>query len=156
MKKLYINRGLPGSGKSHESARLALAWLKQRLSVVICSADYFFVCDCCQTYNFDASKLGYAHKWCQLKCAEAMEAGTDMVIIDNTNLTARECKTYVMLAEQNGYAVFFLEPTTPWAFDLDELEKRNIHGVPRAALERMLARWVPGMTVEKALGTEST
>jgi hypothetical protein len=47
--------------------------------------------------------------------------------------------------------VVFLEPETSWAFDIDELERRNVHGVPRATLECMLARWVPNMTIEKAL-----
>jgi predicted kinase len=75
----------------------------------------------------------------------------DAVIIDNTNVSPRECEPYVLFAQANGYEVKFLEPETPWAFDLDELEKKNTHGVPRHALERMLARWVPDMTVEKVL-----
>lgn len=68
------------------------------------------------------------------------------------DLSVRECRPYVERAAKYGYDVVFLEPETPWAFDLDELVKRNVHGLSRQTLERMLARWVPDMTVAKAMG----
>lgn len=120
--------------------------------MAVCSSDHYFVCPCCRAYTFDAERLGAAHSWCQRKCMKAMEGGVNAVIVDNTNCTARECRTYVLLADQFAYDVEFLEPETPWAFNLDELFRRNVHGVPREGLERMLRRWVTDMTVEKALG----
>jgi predicted kinase len=153
MRILYICRGLPGSGKSTRAKALLADLLRQGHTAVICSSDEYFVCPCCKAYSWAADRLSHAHAWCRARCMAAMEAGVEVVIIDNTNCTARECRDYVMFADQHDYAVVFLEPTTPWAFDIDELARRNIHGVSRDGLERMLRRWVPDMTVEKALGT---
>jgi hypothetical protein len=149
---LYINRGLPGSGKSTRTRQLAEYETNKGKWVVICSTDDYFVCPSCKAYHFDRDRLGAAHRWCQNKAHKAMHDGVDVVIIDNTNVTARECRVYVDFAMVFGYEVRFLEPTTPWAFDVDELVKKNVHGVSREALERMLVRYVPEMTIEKALG----
>jgi predicted kinase len=150
--QLYINRGLPGSGKSTRARKLASLWDAQALTVEVCSSDDFFICALCAGYDFRLERLRYAHQWCQDKARKAMQRGVSRVLIDNTNVTAGECHPYVQCGVDNGYEVFFLEPETPWAFDIDELLKKNVHRVPREALERMLARWVPDMTVELALG----
>lgn len=151
MKKLLINRGLPGSGKTTLAAHLVCEYAAAGLAASIHSADSYFVCPCCMKYNFDRERLPAAHAWCQMKCGQAMERGVPVVIIDNTNTTARECRPYVLLAQKYGYEVEFIEPRTPWAFDVDELYRRNTHGVPREGLEAMLRRWVADMTVEKCL-----
>jgi tRNA uridine 5-carbamoylmethylation protein Kti12 len=150
---VLIGRGLPGSGKSTRARKLVEGYRARGLSVVVCSSDDFFVCPGCSGYHWSKDKLHFAHTWCRNKFEAALEAGTNVVIVDNTNVTVRECRPYVMFAEVFGYAVRFLEPETPWAFDVDELAKRNVHKVPREAIERMLARWEPDMTVEKCVGT---
>jgi hypothetical protein len=149
VKTVYINRGLPGSGKTTRTARMGREFQAEGLSVVVCSADDFHMCHCCGKYDFRFDRLPYAHEWCQGKYRKALRDGIDRVFVDNTNTTVRECYPYVQMALVYGYDIVFLEPDTPWAFDLDELERKNVHGVPRAALEKMLARWVPDMTVEK-------
>jgi predicted kinase len=152
MKTLWVARGCPGSGKSFVVNKMAWELANKGIGFEICSSDKFFVCECCGKYQFNLEKLGYAHSWCRDKASSAMQKGVENVFIDNTNLTPKECKPYVQMGVMYGYEITFLDPSTPWAFDLDELEKRNQHGVPRHTLEKMLSRWVPEMTVGKVLG----
>jgi tRNA uridine 5-carbamoylmethylation protein Kti12 len=147
----YVNRGLPGSGKSFRTRRLVEQFMANGLSVVVASSDDYFVCPCCKAYSWYADRLVDAHGWAQRKFESACAAGVDRVVVDNTNVSAQECRPYVQAAVGRGYEVVFLEPETPWAFDLDELARKNTHRVPREALEQMLRRWVPDMTVRKAL-----
>jgi hypothetical protein len=141
---------LPGAGKSTAVRwrRASLAW--DGVEFVVCSSDDHFIGPD-GVYRFALAELPDAHAACQQKCLDAMARGVSVVLIDNTNVTARECRPYVDLAQRYGYTVEFVEPSTPWAFDLTELSNRNTHGVPLATLQRMLSRWVPDMTVEKAL-----
>lgn len=117
----------------------------------VCSADFYFTCPETGEYRFQREKLPEAHALCRADFDAAVAHGHTDIFVDNTNVTARECSHYVRAAVENGYSVEFIEPGTPWAFDLDELTRRNTHGVPREGIERMLARWEPDMTVEKAL-----
>ncbi len=153
MKRCYLNRGLPGSGKSTRTKRLKKELEAQGHKVLVCSSDFYHECPCCGHYNFRVAVLGEAHKWCQEVFRQGIDDGV-VVIVDNTNATVRECHPYVQYAVANGYEVVFLEPENPWAYDIDELLRRNVHNVPRDGLERMLSRWVGGMTVEKALAGE--
>jgi predicted kinase len=149
---LIVLRSLPGAGKSTLAQKIKTQLEAKGSEVIICSSDHYFICPACKEYTFVKDRLGAAHFACQKKCAEAMDENVDVIIIDNTCVSAKECRVYVELALFHGYDVEFLEPETSWAFDLDELEKRNVHKVPREALERMLGRWVPNMTMKKALG----
>lgn len=151
MRQVLIARGLPGSGKSTKVRKMAGELAEQGRAVVVCSSDDFYVCPGCKEYHWSADRIGFAHGWCRAKFDQALEDGVDVVIVDNTNVTVRECRHYAVMAREHGYDVKFLEPDTPWAFDVDELAKRNVHRVPREAIERMLARWVPNMTVEMCL-----
>jgi tRNA uridine 5-carbamoylmethylation protein Kti12 len=155
-KVAIIARGCPGSGKSTTVQRLRHEFAGRGKSVEVCSSDYFFECGACGHYDFRRELLGIAHKQCQEKFVVALKAGVDVVFVDNTNVTVRECYPYVRAAADHGYEIRFVEPQTPWAFDLDELVKRNQHDVPRHAIERMLRRWVPNLTVEKVLAGEMT
>ena len=56
-KILTLVRGLPGSGKSTFAN-----WIWNEYA--ICEADKFFY-DKEGNYNFDATKLSQAHKWCR-------------------------------------------------------------------------------------------
>lgn len=131
-KTLIILRGLPGSGKSTLARRLVS-------SGIIHSTDDFFVKD--GNYEFDASLLEEAHAWNLQNAKRSMESGIDPVIIDNTNVRAIHMKPYVAIAAELGYAVRFVEPNSPWRFDVDELVRRNRHGVERAAIQTMLDAW---------------
>jgi predicted kinase len=152
LRSVMIARGAPGSGKSTRVRKMAEDCRSRGLSVSVCSSDDFFVCPGCNAYHWSKDKLHFAHTWCRQKFESALQAGTNVVIVDNTNVTIRECRPYVMFAQVYGYDVKFLEPETPWAFDAEELAKRNVHKCPREAIERMLKRWEPDMTVEKCVG----
>lgn len=154
MRRLIIARGLTGSGKSTLVDSLCSDYAFAGNEVEVCSADHFFLCKCCGQYVFDASKLPYAHAWCQDKARNAARRGVSVIIIDNTNVTAAECLPYVLAGRQHRYDIQFIEPNTPWKFNVDELVRRNTHGVPRHAIERMLSRWEPDLTVQKVLNCQ--
>lgn len=124
-------RGLPGSGKSY-LANL----IKDKVEGVICSADHYFEKN--GIYTFDKSKLGQAHKKCFDK-AVANFKKNKIVIVDNTNITLKEINPYLDIGFSS---VFMIESYMAWRYDLDELVKRNTHGVPRTTLELMSKKWI--------------
>ena len=129
MKKLFIIRGLPGSGKS--------TVVKQYIGATVCSADDFFMID--GKYVFDRSKIGQAHAACRSKAIDAMMAGVEQVVIDNTNTQRWEYLPYVELSAQYGYEVEVIAVGN--LHDVELYAKRNVHGVPLAAIKKMAARW---------------
>lgn len=100
------------------------------------------------TYVFQADKLHHFHKENQKDVYHAMGLHRPLVIVDNTNLTFEEVKPYVIGAYLYGYEVEFVEPTTSWKDNADELANRNTHGVPLEAIKRMLARKQPVATLK--------
>ncbi len=138
-KRLILLRSLPGGGKS----TLAQALSKDSDNLVILSTDNYHMreIDGEWKYVFQPDMLGEYHKQNQKACSYEMSCGTPLIIIDNTNISFKEFKPYVVMANLFGYEVELVEPDTPWAFDVDECTKRNVHGVPREAIQRMLDRW---------------
>lgn len=133
MPKLFIMRGLPGSGKS--------TFIKNNIpNPTICSADNFFIDELSQ-YNFDIKKIGLAHAQCRYKFKEAIQNGVDNIVVDNTNLTTKEYSDYIDYAfdSENNYTIYVID-----LFDkLQELSfyTRNTHGVPIETLEKMRNRY---------------
>jgi len=147
-KHFYILRGLPGSGKSTKAKNLA-----GELGQVFSADDYFCINEEGE-YRFDGDQLGLAHQWNQRRSLEAIKANIPIVVIDNTNTTLREIKSYIphiKLAQKMGYEVSIQEPDTEWAMDVEELFKRGTHNVPEEHLKKMLNRYVKGVTVEDIL-----
>jgi 2',3'-cyclic-nucleotide 3'-phosphodiesterase len=127
----FIMRGLPGSGKSTLAKEFA-----EIFAATICSADDFFVILGNGTYKFDAKLIGVAHSRCRDRFDACIDSRSN-VIVDNTNVKPAEYKHYVDKAENAGYRIYFVEPATPWAMDINECFIRNTHGVPLATLEKM-------------------
>lgn len=131
-KVLILLRGLPGSGKTSFAN---LIWS----SYVICEADQFFY-DEAGNYNFDATKLGQAHKACQEKVETFMQDNQNNhqfypeIVVSNTSTTEKELQPYYDLALKYGYTVVSLI-----------VENRhggqNVHGVPDEKLEQMRNRF---------------
>lgn len=132
---LVLLRGLPGSGKSF----LARTMQEDNPSGVILSTDDYFYIN--GQYQFDVKYLGEAHEWNQNRAKEAFEKKVSPVIIDNTNLQAWEMKPYVALSQKHKYKVLFREPDTWWKFRPKELARRNIHGVSKEKITRMLEHY---------------
>ncbi|XP_077615036.1 NEDD4-binding protein 2 isoform X3 [Crocuta crocuta] len=132
---LVLLRGLPGSGKSF----LARTLQEDNPSGVILSTDDYFYIN--GQYQFDVKYLGEAHEWNQNRAKEAFEKKVSPIIIDNTNLQAWEMKPYVSLSQKHKYKVLFREPDTWWKFKPKELARRNIHGVSKEKITRMLEHY---------------
>lgn len=153
-KTLVIMRGLPGSGKSTVAQSMAAGHIEMGgQTVAICSTDSFFLNQDGE-YVFDASKLGKHHGMNQYKANRYMFMGTEAVIIDNTNTTHKEMAPYKEMARDHDYEVVEmlvgkenlfpeLEDASPHAYAdyIDICVRRNTHGVPKEAIERMARRF---------------
>ncbi|NXO33942.1 N4BP2 protein, partial [Locustella ochotensis] len=142
---LVLLRGVPGSGKSY----LARNLLEDNPGGIILSTDDYFYKH--GQYCYDPDCLGEAHDWNRKRAKEAFEMRISPIIIDNTNIQAWEMKPYVTLAQQFKYKVMFREPDTWWKFKPKELERRNIHGVSKEKIKRMLERYERCLTVRSIL-----
>jgi predicted kinase len=139
MKKLTILRGISGSGKS------TLAREKFPEAKVFSTDDRFIVEG---QYRFNPASLGEAHHENQRLVEYAMQQGEPHIVVDNTNTRMWEMLPYARLAVAYGYQIDIVEPTTTWRFDVDELAKRNTHGVPRESIKNMVARYEHDITPE--------
>ncbi len=133
MSTLIILRGLPGSGKSSFANFI---WE----SGTIFEADKYFY-DKDGNYNFDASKLHQAHKWCQDSVKTAMLDNAiskgeyyPEIIVSNTSTTEKELEPYLELAKLFEYHVVSLV-----------VENRHgnvsIHNVPDITMDKMRNRF---------------
>jgi predicted kinase len=149
-KIMYILRGISGSGKSYLSKQI----LGSNRNNIFSTDDFFMKGG---EYMFDPKQLGIAHKWNQDRVADAIKKNVTPIIIDNTNTQKWEAREYVKMAVDAGYDIRFHETTTDWSKDVDELAKRNIHGVPREAIQRMLDRYEDHseFTVDNVLNSKS-
>ncbi|KXS17999.1 hypothetical protein M427DRAFT_236953 [Gonapodya prolifera JEL478] len=169
---LVILRGAPGSGKSSLARSIP-----HPHGIVLSTDDFFLVprsaavhlalahpptpananaSDSDPVYAFDPSLLQAAHAWNQERCRIAIQRGLSPIIVDNTNTQRWEARPYVeaAIAASPPYAVEFREPDTPWwiARDVEEMARRNTHGVPLEAVRGMIARWEPGpWTVQEVI-----
>jgi len=137
MKVLLIMRGLPGSGKSY---------LASSYGGKVVSADQYFERN--GKYNFQPSELAAAHAYSIDTASRSMEESMPLVIIDNTNIFLWEIQPYAVMAEKFGYAIAYGFPTSDWANDPVECYKRNSHGVPLEAIQRMWENYERGTHAE--------
>jgi predicted kinase len=121
----YLIRGLPGSGKSTLAKSLAPYHTYE--------ADDYFT-DCNGKYNYDASKIGEAHKDCQENVKYDMTiANAEVICVSNTFSKRWELQPYIKLAQEFGYRITEITLTGD--------TYGNIHNVPEEVIERMKARW---------------
>ncbi len=143
-KEFIIIRGLSGSGKSFLAKQLA-----GDTGLQLAADDYFL--DDQGKYNWSGERVSAAHQWNYERVKKAMDEGISPVILDNTNVAKRDLralKPVIEYAESKGYDVRIEETKTPWAFDAEELVKRNQHGVNMETIQKQLRRWYPNPTVE--------
>ncbi len=142
-KKLILMRGLPGSGKT-------LFALKLVGDGIIHSTDDFLIKD--GKYVFDKDNICRYHRRNLVDSINSMTRGISPIIIDNTNIIAEYCKEYVKYGKIFGYDIEVVEVDTPWAFDIEELIKRNTHDVPRETIEDMLRIYEKLSVFKRKLG----
>ena len=131
-KTLTIIRGLPGSGKSTLAKSIQLNNNLEGNTTFHFEADQYFM-DANDNYNFDASKLHFAHQLCQFNTETSMKNGCD-VIVSNTFTTMKEIRPYLDLVEKYDYNIEIIEATGNYG---------SVHNVPEETIERMRNRWVP-------------
>lgn len=172
-KKLIIMRGLPWAGKSYRAKELA-----GDVGVIYSTDEYWYKIRHPhepEKYSFNPRYLGDAHHWNHLRTQKSIELEHPLIIIDNTNTTASECKHYVEYAHYQDYEIAFEEPTSDrwkairellkdkrankkelkeWSFKLAEGSKET-HSVPQWSIEKMMWRWENDLTVEKCLAAKS-
>lgn len=148
-KVLFLLRGLPGSGKSFLSKQLAGE------TGVVYSTDDFFINKETGKYEFDPKKIGYNHKRNYERTVEALEKGISPIVVDNTFTQSWEGKNYALAAQKYGYKIEIKEPSTEWAWNVEELAKRNSHGVPAEAIQRMKDRYQKDLTVDQIVNSKN-
>jgi len=170
-KVLIIMRGLPWTGKSYRAKELA-----GETGEIFSTDDYWYQVnypDKPDEYSFNPRFLGAAHKWNLLRAQRAVDMGSKLIVIDNTNTVASEPFPYVQYATWQNYKICIEEPTSErwleirellkrkrdnkkalkqWAVDLAEGSKET-HNVPFFAIERMMWRWQCDLTVDQILNT---
>ncbi len=107
MKELFLLRGLPGSGKSTLAKSIGGTWVE---------ADHYFLNEN-GDYEFDASKLKEAHRYCQNYVEDSMKfyigledtfISPSRILVSNTFTQEWEMQPYFDLAEKYGYRVYSL------------------------------------------------
>lgn len=128
-KVLILVRGIPGSGKTTFSR-----YMSKGFDSLHIEADRFFVDDQ-GNYNFDASLLNQAHKWCQDSVFRAMnEDETSEIIVSNTFTTEKELKPYLDMAGRFNYKVISLIVENRHG-------SNNIYNVPSSVIQAMRDRF---------------
>jgi len=130
MKELRILRGLPGCGKSSLAKKM-----KEEEGAVVFNNDSLLIHN--GVYKWTEEGAYEAHCVNQWLMSKAMREGVPLIVLDNTNLLPYHCTTHVRLAKRFGYSFNVIEVDTPWALDVEELARKNQHGVPASVIEEM-------------------
>ena len=153
MRTLILMRGLPGSGKSTLAQDIAASHMANNgRSVAVCSTDDYHMEG--EEYVFKPEMLAQFHELNQLEAQAFMQLGTELVIIDNTNIRRSHMQPYHDAAAELDYNVReiivgkeellpSLEDANPHKFNdyIDLCAKRNTHSVPREAIEGMARKF---------------
>jgi predicted kinase len=125
MKRLWLIRGVPGSGKSTAAHYLANG-------NPVFSADMWFEKD--GEYKFNPAELGKAHENCRKTTEQAMLGEVSDIFVTNTFTREWEMEEYFKLAQSYGYFVFSLVVENRHG-------EKNVHGVPSDKVKEMKDRF---------------
>eukprot|EP00116_Pleurobrachia_bachei_P004589 sb/3464851/ len=115
------------------------------------STDDFFY-DEYGEYQFDPYHLEEAHQWNLSRVKDALVEDVSPILVDNTNLQFWEMRPYCFEAAMVGYRCYFLEPPTEWKFKINQLFRKNQHGLTKPKLIAQLERYERNPTLQKVIG----
>lgn len=156
MKKMIIVRGPSGAGKGTYIKNVIAKTYDQ---VVVCSADDYFNRtveagavkpedvvvdnrgDYAVVYDFDVGKLPQAHQRCMNQCLQAIRAGEEVIVVDNTFTRRWEWVNYEAIAMIAGYKVEIVEIVPRTIEELRICANRNLHRVPESVVASMAMRF---------------
>jgi len=136
-------RGPSGAGKSTKAKELGI-------SGTSLSTDDFWMIN--GEYEFDTNRITEAHQWNQKRARECMRKGISPIIIDNTNIEPWEMKPYVHMAQEYGYQTRLVPVEVKNT--AEELAARNKHGVPADAIQKMLDKYNPNISIRDILKSQ--
>ena len=125
MTTLYIIRGLPGSGKS----TLAKTLQKENVIENFFEADMYFIEN--GEYNFNPSKIKYAHEWCFMSVVNSLMGEADTAV-SNTFTQKWEAQRYIDFCKENEIDVHIITCTNEYG---------SIHAVPEESMKKMRDRF---------------
>jgi len=131
---LMLVRGLPGSGKTTLAHKLTA----MQKGAICVAADDFLIED--GEYRFNPARLPEVHEKCERTAELAMRNGASLIVVHNTFSQRWEMQRYMARAEQYDYQVHVIDLFNA-GLSIDELVERNVHSVPRFAVESMWDRW---------------
>ena len=126
MAKLYIVRGIPGSGKSTIAKKL----LEEGKVDTHWETDMFFITQD-GVYMFDRNQVSDAHRKCQEKVCQDLTSGKN-VVVSNTFVKIWEMQYYLDLVKSLNAELEIIRATGCF---------NNIHGVSSEVVERMTQNW---------------
>jgi uridine kinase len=122
MKTVILLRSVSGAGKSTLANLLA----SNERWVSVCADDYFT--DINGNYNFDASKLGEAHRLCQENFMYWLDNAVVGIIVANTSTKERDFSFYENAAKEHGAMFISLVVENRHG-------NKDIHSVPQSVRE---------------------
>lgn len=129
-KKLFIVRGVPGSGKT--------TFAKELNSDYHFEADMYFINPETGEYTFAPEEIRNAHQWCKSNVEQSMillsKRETCSIVVSNTFTQEWEMEPYFELAEKYGYEVFSIIVENRHG-------GKNIHDCPEDKVEIMKQRF---------------
>lgn len=124
--KLFIIRGIPGSGKSTTALRM----LNENIVDIHVETDMYFT-DEDGNYHYDYKKIRSAHLWCMSKTLDAL-SNNKRVAVSNTFVTKKEALAYINICKLNNIKYQILNCNGNY---------KNIHGVSDEKVAQMKERF---------------
>ena len=149
-KKVFILRGISGSGKSKQARKIIVEELKlsgnnknisletfnSNPSITYCSADKYFMKE--GEYIYDYSKIDDAHDACLKEYLEALsDPINQMIVVDNTHTESWEYAPYTALARIFEYDITIVEVHR----DIMACIRENVHQVPANIIKAQYKRF---------------